>query len=84
MPEVILVKVPKKKYSVWKSIGKGLITGLKGVLVLAPVIADQVIPTLQSAGVKVSTGVLVALAAAKAINNWKKNKDNGTPNEKND
>jgi hypothetical protein len=75
MAEVVVVNV-KPKYSVWKSIGKGIVTGLKGALVLAPMIADQVVPALQGAGVKVSTGIIAALAIAKALNNYRKNKDN--------
>ena len=66
--------VPKKKYNVWKSIGKGLWTGVKGALVLAPMVVD----TLQGAGVKISGSVIVVLAVAKAVNNYIKNRDKAT------
>lgn len=84
MAEVVFVKAPKKKFSWLKAIGKGVVTVGKGALVLAPIIADEVVPVLQGSGIKISSGIIVVLGVLKVLNNHRKNKDNGTPNEKND
>lgn len=62
----------KPKYSKWKTFGKALVTIGKGALVLAPMVIDS----LKDSGVKISGGIIIALGVIKAINNYRKNKDN--------
>ena len=75
-PQPVPTPVPKvKKYSFLKSVGKGLATVGKGVLVIAPIILEDVIPILKGNGVAVSKWIIVGLGIAKVITNRQKNKD---------
>ena len=66
----------KPKFSIWKSIGKGLISVGKGALVLAPILLEEVVPILKDNGVTVAKWIVVTLGVVKAVNNARKNKDN--------
>ena len=66
----------KPKFSLWKAIGKGIVTAGKGVLVLAPILLEDVVPILKDNGVTISKWIIVGLGLAKVANNIRKNKDN--------